>query len=55
MRIIRRPYRWATRRGPTTGSIKTAVTVSTLVVTTFIMMRIVHFNPLDVIGSGETT
>jgi hypothetical protein len=53
MRIIRRPYRWATAPWPDDRIVRTAVTVSTLVVTTFIMMRIVHFNPLDLIGLGE--
>jgi uncharacterized membrane protein len=46
MRIIRRPYEWFRRPWPDDRVIRLAVTVSTLVVTTFIMMRTVHFRPI---------
>jgi hypothetical protein len=46
MRIIRRPYAWIRRPWPDDRVIRLAVTVSTLVVTTFIMMRTVHFRPI---------
>ena len=46
MRIIRRPYEWLRRPWPDDRVVRLAVTVSTLVVTTFIMMRVVHFRPI---------
>ncbi len=46
MRIIRRPYQWFRRPWPDDRVVRLAVTVSTLVVTTFIMMRVVHFRPI---------
>src|SRR5262245_44704496 len=46
MRIIRRPYEWFKRPWPDDRVVRLAVTVSTLVVTTFIMMRVVHFRPI---------
>ena len=46
MRIIRRPYEWFRRPWPDDRVVRLAVTVSTLVVTTFIMMRVVHFRPI---------
>ena len=46
MRIIRRPYEWFKRPWPDDRVVRVAVTVSTLVVTTFIMMRVVHFRPI---------
>ena len=53
-RVVRRPHGWFTRPWTDDRIIKLAVTLSTLVVTTFIMMRIVHFNPLAWMGIGET-
>ena len=46
MRIIRRPYQWVRRPWPDDRVVRLAVTVSTLLVTTFIMMRVVHFRPI---------
>jgi hypothetical protein len=46
MRIIRRPYEWFKRPWPDDRVVRLALTVSTLVVTTFIMMRVVHFRPI---------
>ena len=46
MRIIRRPYQWIRRPWPDDRVVRLAVTVSTLLVTTFIMMRVVHFRPI---------
>ena len=46
MRVIKRPYEWFRRPWPDDRVVRLAVTVSTLVVTTFIMMRVVHFRPI---------
>ena len=46
MRIIRRPYQWLRRPWPDDRVVRLALTVSTLVVTTFIMMRVVHLRPI---------
>ncbi|WP_117000754.1 hypothetical protein [Desertimonas flava] len=52
-RIIRRPRTWVRSPWPDDRIIRTAVTVATLVVTTFIMMRIVHFNPFAWANLGD--
>jgi hypothetical protein len=46
MRIIRRPYEWVRRPWTDDRVIRLAVTASTLIVTTFIMMRVVHLRPI---------
>ena len=45
-RIIRRPYGWVKRPWPDQRVIQVATTVACLVVTTYIMMRVVHWDPL---------
>ena len=47
MRIIRRPYTWATRPWPDARIIRTAATFITLVVTTWIVMNVLHWNPFS--------
>ena len=47
MRVIRRPYGWARRPWPDDRVVQVSFTIATLVVTTFIMMRVVHWNPLS--------
>jgi len=51
-RGVRRPYDWARRPWPDERIVKTAVTAATLIVTTFIAMQVVHFNPLHWLGIG---
>jgi hypothetical protein len=46
-RIVRRPYRWARRPWPNDRVVRVVCTVVTLVVTTFIMMNVLHWNPFD--------
>jgi hypothetical protein len=46
-RIVRRPVEWATRPWPTERVVRVALTAFTLIVTTVIVMNIVHFNPLN--------
>ncbi len=46
-RIVRRPVRWALRPWPTSRVVQVAVTALTLLITTVIMMNVVHFNPLN--------
>ncbi len=46
-RIVRRPLRWAQRPWPTSRTVQFAVTAVTLIVTTVIMMNVVHLNPLN--------
>jgi len=46
-RIIRRPYEWVKRPWPDDRVVQVATTIACLVVTTFIMMRIVHWDPLS--------
>ena len=46
-RIIRRPYEWAKRPWPDDRVIQVATTIACLVVTTYIMMQVVHWNPLS--------
>jgi hypothetical protein len=45
-RLTRRPRAWAERPWPTDRVVRFAVTVVSLSVTTAIMMKVVHFNPL---------
>ena len=47
MRLIRRPYTWATRPWPDDRIIRTAATFVTLVVTTWVMMNVLHWNPFS--------
>src|SRR5262245_7919512 len=46
-RIVRRPVEWATRPWPTERVVRVAVTAFSLIVTTVIMMNVVHLNPLN--------
>jgi hypothetical protein len=46
-RIVRRPVEWATRPWPTERVVQVAVTAFGLIVTTVIMMNVVHLNPLN--------
>src|SRR4051794_16335793 len=46
-RIVRRPVRWAQRPWTTSRTVRFAVTTVTLVITTVIMMNVVHLNPLN--------
>ena len=46
-RVIRRPSAWAVRPWPRDRVIRYVVTVISLSLTTAIMMRVVHFNPLQ--------
>src|SRR5262245_37319048 len=46
-RIVRRPVEWATRPWPTERVVRVAITAFTLIVTTVIMMNVVHFHPLN--------
>jgi hypothetical protein len=46
-RIVRRPVEWASRPWPTSRTVRFAVTSLTLIVTTVIMMNVVHLNPLN--------
>ncbi len=46
-RIVRRPVEWATRPWPTERIVGVGVTAFSLIVTTVIMMNVVHFNPLN--------
>src|SRR5262245_39120621 len=46
-RIIRRPYEWVRRPWPDDRVIQVATTIACLVVTTYIMMQVVHWNPLS--------
>jgi hypothetical protein len=46
-RVVRRPAEWIRRPWPTERIVRVAVTAFSLVVTTVIMMNVVHFNPLD--------
>ena len=50
-RIVRRPVEWATRPWPTERVVQVAVTAFSLIVTTVIMMNVVHLNPLN--GSAD--
>ncbi len=45
-RIVRRPTEWAARPWPTDRLVKYIVTVLTLVITTGIMLNVVHLSPL---------
>lgn len=45
-RVFRRPVEWVKRPWPDDRVIQVAITIATLAVTTFIMMQVVHFNPL---------
>ena len=47
-RIVRRPAAWAARPWTNARMIRYAVTVVSLSVTTVIMMKVVHFNPLAI-------
>src|SRR3954470_23759629 len=46
-RIVRRPVRWGPRPWTTSRTVRFAVTAVTLVITTVIMMNVVHLNPLN--------
>lgn len=47
-RVVRRPREWAARPWPTARVVKFAVTVFSLVVTTAVMMNVVHLSPFPV-------
>ena len=47
MRIIRRPYEWIKRPWPDDRVVQVATSIAVLVVTTYIMMQVVHWNPLS--------
>ena len=46
-RIVRRPVEWARRPWPTSRTVRFAVTAVTLIITTVVMMNVVHLNPLN--------
>ena len=46
-RIVRRPVRWAQQPWPTERVVRVAVTTLSLVITTVVMMNVVHFNPIN--------
>jgi hypothetical protein len=46
-RVVRRPVEWARRPWPTSRTVRFAVTAVTLIVTTVVMMNVVHLNPLN--------
>ncbi len=46
-RIVRRPTAWARRPWPTDRIVKVTVTGLTLLITTYVMMNVVHLNPLN--------
>ena len=46
-RIVRRPTRWAQRPWPTDRVVKVTVTALSLLITTYVMMNVVHLNPLN--------
>ena len=46
-RIVRRPVRWAQRPWPTDRIVRFVVTALSLVITTVVMMNVVHFNPIN--------
>ena len=57
-RVIRRPYEWMKRPWPDDRVVQVATTIACLVVTTFIMMKVVHWDPLsaraDLVGDDTT-
>ncbi|WP_117000753.1 6-pyruvoyl-tetrahydropterin synthase-related protein [Desertimonas flava] len=50
LRVLRRPLRWARAPWPADRIVRTLFTAATLAVTTWVMMRVIHFNPLYAIG-----
>ncbi len=46
-RIVRRPTAWARRPWPTDRIVKVTVTGLSLLITTYVMMNVVHLNPLN--------
>ncbi len=46
-RIVRRPVRWAQAPWPTERVVRVVVTTLTLLITTVVMMNVVHLNPLN--------
>ena len=46
-RVVRRPVEWARRPWPTSRTVRFAVTAVTLIITTVVMMNVVHLNPLN--------
>ena len=46
-RIVQRPTAWAQRPWPTERIVKVIVTGVSLFITTYVMMNVVHFNPLN--------
>ncbi len=46
-RIVRRPVEWATSPWPTSRTVRFVVTSLSLIITTVIMMNVVHLNPLN--------
>jgi hypothetical protein len=46
-RIVRRPTGWAQRPWPTDRVVKVTVTALSLLITTYVMMNVVHLNPLN--------
>jgi hypothetical protein len=47
MRVGRRPYQWVKRPWPDDRVVQVATSIAVLVVTTYIMMQVVHWNPLS--------
>jgi hypothetical protein len=46
-RVVRRPTQWAQRPWPTDRIVKVTVTTLSLIITTYVMMNVVHLNPLN--------
>ena len=46
-RIVRRPVEWARRPWPTSRTVRFAVTAVSLIITTVVMMNVVHLNPFN--------
>jgi len=46
-RVVRRPMTWAQRPWPTDRIVKVTVTGLSLLVTTYVMLNVVHLNPLN--------
>jgi len=51
-RVVRRPADWIRRPWPTERIVQLALTACTLVVTTWVMFRVVHLNPFEWAGVG---
>ena len=46
-RVVRRPVEWARRPWPTGRTVRFAVTAVSLIITTVVMMNVVHLNPFN--------